>query len=83
MKTKTILYAWLGSIPNEDDPEDLRTDRQAEKFYTDLLRRIEAGDRARITLAEIQATLLLIAPFEGRYNQIVDIVNQYFDGRQP
>ncbi len=55
MKTTTIFDAWLYARDYvESAQENERTMRQATKFYAALLSRIEAGDRAREALQQIE-----------------------------
>jgi hypothetical protein len=76
MKTKTIFEAWnLITAYNNDTFSEVpaRHERQAIRFYNALLRRIEAGDRAREALPRIARAIQT-----GDYDMAMGIILDKF-----
>jgi hypothetical protein len=80
MKTTTILSAYLEA---EDRRQGVfaKRRRQADKFGAALLARIEAGDRAREALKQVEWFDTTGPDYPGEYCPWCD--NDYHDGHAP
>lgn len=67
MRTQTILDAYMQAKAREYGINFKRRGRQAVTFRAALLRRIEAGDRAREALVDARDQLLIGKPLEAMH----------------